>query len=374
MMILNHYIDFRLVGFFDMRQPVYFVRDIEILRQMTIKDFDNFEDHVAFIESDSDTLFGKSLFMLSEKKWRDMRATLSPAFTSSKMRHMFQFVNECAEDMVNHLIDESKQGKPVRWEMKELFSRYAVDVIASCAFGLKVNSLQDRTNEFFTIGTSSFNLKTLKVALRLVLIRTLPKLMRAINLEFFSAHAKRFFKSMVLDTMEERKKKQIIRPDMIQILMQVRSGKLKYQEEETANGDAGFATVEESNIGKLQVNRNWTDDEIVAQCFLFFAAGFDTSSTLLSFMTYELAINPDIQQKIYEEICIATASMNGARLSYDTLSKLKYLDQVICEALRKWTPAILATRKCTKDHEFNLDGNKFKIERGRAIWIPVYSV
>lgn len=120
---------FRMVGFFDVREPVYFVRDIDILRQMTIKDFDNFEDHVAFIESDSDALFGKSLFMLSEKKWRQMRATLSPAFTSSKMRHMFELVVECAEDMAKHLIDESKQGRSVRWEMKEFFSRYTSDVI-----------------------------------------------------------------------------------------------------------------------------------------------------------------------------------------------------------------------------------------------------
>lgn len=118
-----------MVGFFDVREPVYFVRDIDILRQMTIKDFDNFEDHVAFIESDSDALFGKSLFMLSEKKWRDMRATLSPAFTGSKMRHMFELVVECAEDMAKHLIDESKRGKSVRWEMKEFFSRYTSDVI-----------------------------------------------------------------------------------------------------------------------------------------------------------------------------------------------------------------------------------------------------
>lgn len=118
-----------MVGFFDVREPVYFVRDIGLLKQITIKDFDNFEDHVAFIQSDSDTLFGKSLFMLSEKKWRDMRATLSPAFTGKKMRHMFELVVECAEDMAKHLIVEFKQGNSLRWEMKEFFSRYTSDVI-----------------------------------------------------------------------------------------------------------------------------------------------------------------------------------------------------------------------------------------------------
>lgn len=58
----------RVIGFFDQREPVYLARDMEFLRQITIKDFEHFEDHVGFIESDSDTLFGKSLFLLSEKK------------------------------------------------------------------------------------------------------------------------------------------------------------------------------------------------------------------------------------------------------------------------------------------------------------------
>lgn len=50
----------------------------------------------------------------------------------------------------------------------------------------------------------------------------------------------------------------------------------------------GFAAVEESSIGKRIVKRIWNDDEIIAQCFLFFAAGFDTTSSALSFIMYEL--------------------------------------------------------------------------------------
>lgn len=45
-----------------------------------------------------------------------------------------------------------------------------------------------------------------------------------------------------------------------------------------------------------------TDDEIVAQCFIFFSAGFDTSSATMAFAVYELAKRPDIQEKIREEI------------------------------------------------------------------------
>lgn len=358
-----------------MREPVYFARDVEFIRQITIKDFDHFEDHIGFIDSESDTLFGKSLFMLNGQNWRDMRATLSPAFTGSKMRRMFELVVECADDMTKYLVEDAKQGKSIRWEMKGLFSRYTSDIIASCAFGLKVDSLKDRTNEFYTIGSASTNFGTLKTGLRLLLIRTVPKLMRAIDFEFFPFRTKQFFKSMVLDTMEERGKKHIHRPDMINVLMQVRSGNLIHQHEEAHNDDdAGFATAEESHIGKLHVKRTWDDDEITSQCFLFFIAGFDTSSTAMSFLSYELAINQNIQKRLYEEIHEVNDTLNGAHLNYDTLSKMKYMDQVISETLRRWPPAVFTNRKCTKDYECNVDGIKFLIERGKSVWLPISSI
>lgn len=251
-------------------------------------------------------------------------------------------------------------------------------MIASCAFGLKVNSLQDRDNEFFTIGRDSFKFNNFRTAGRILLIRLMPKLTSAIKFEFFPTKVREFFQSMVLDTMAEREKKQIFRPDMIHILMQIRSGNLKRQPDSEDvgmnNEDAGFATVQESTNHKGNVKTSWTDDELVAQCFIFFLAGFDTSSTLASFCAYELAINQDIQQKAYEEIRTVNAGLNGGQLTYESLSKLKYLDQVVSETLRVFPPFIFLNRRCTKDYEFDIDGQKILMERGKGLWIPTYSV
>lgn len=67
-----------MVGLFSGRQPIYLVKDVDILRQITIKDFDNFEDHDALVDSRNDTLLGNTLILLDGQKWRDMRQTLSP--------------------------------------------------------------------------------------------------------------------------------------------------------------------------------------------------------------------------------------------------------------------------------------------------------
>lgn len=303
-----------------------------------------------------------------------MRATLSPAFTGSKMRQMFELVVDCADDMAKYLREEAKQGKLIQWEMKDLFSRYASDVIASCAFGLEVNSLKDPDNEFFVLGKGPLRFSSLQFGLRSLIVRTLPKLASALNIELFPLYVRQFFNSMVIDTMAERKKRQIVRPDMINLLMQVRNGDLNYEKEETQNDDAGFATVKESNIGRVQVKRTWSDDEIVPQCLIFFTAGFESASTLMQFLSYELAINQDIQQILYEEVHGINKELNGARLTYDTLSKMKYMDRVISEALRKWPPAMVAVRKCTKECKLELDGKQIIIEKDKQFWIPIYSI
>lgn len=77
--------------------------------------------------------------MLRGQRWRDMRTTLSPAFTGSKMRQMFQFVVECSEQTVKILQKECQEStKQYAPEMKDVFTRFTNDVIATSAFGIKV--------------------------------------------------------------------------------------------------------------------------------------------------------------------------------------------------------------------------------------------
>lgn len=91
----------RIFGFFNMTEPIYMVRDPEIVKQIAVKDFDHFVDHTLNAGGGTDqdsphhSLFTDSLVALRGTKWRDMRATLSPAFTRSKMRQMFALIAEC---------------------------------------------------------------------------------------------------------------------------------------------------------------------------------------------------------------------------------------------------------------------------------------
>lgn len=164
---------------------------------------------------------------------------------------------------------------------------------------------------------------------------------------------------------------------MINMLMQVREGRniTHHSDEKSIETLDGFATVEESEIRLTRITRKWTDNELVAQCLIFFLAGFETSSSALSFAAHELGANPDIQQKLYKEIKTVNDEIGGKRISYDALQKMKYLDQVVSETLRKWPLGVQIDRICVKDYVYD-DGDKLKfhIEKGTNVVFSLYGV
>lgn len=362
----------RISGFFDFRIPQYIVRDPEAIKRIAINDFDHFEDHRNLIDESVDKVFGNMLFMMKGERWRQMRATLSPAFTGSKMRQMFGLVTECADNMTNHFIAQAKNGQTINIETRDIFTKYTNDVIATCAFGLKVDSIADPDNEFYQNGKMLTTPAKFWTAAVIFVIAKLPMIARVLN--FANSPPVVAFRKTIMETMLYRKVNNIHRPDMVNMMMQIREGTLKQQKEEKEEAK-GFATVDESEVATVALKRAWNDDEILAQFLIFYSAAFDMTANLLTLATYELTINPDIQQKLYEEIVAVERQLDGKRIDYDVLQRMKYLDQVISETLRKWPPAVQLDRLCVKDYEYN-DGDKynFKIEKGTGLIFPTYGI
>ncbi|XP_055696959.1 probable cytochrome P450 9f2 [Phlebotomus papatasi] len=368
----SRYSDHQVVGLWEMNRPFYFIRDPKLVRTIGVKSFDHFHDKVAIITGEMDPFLGNSLVMLKGQKWRDMRATLSPAFTGSKMRLMCELVVEIGEQMVEFIQKEAKEKGPQTYEMKKFFSRIATDLIATCAFGVKVDSLHDDRNAFYLNATRLSDFTKAKKLLKFFAFRAIPKVMIGLRITLNTKEDMEYLKRLVVDSMKIREEKNIYRPDMIHLLMEAQKGKLKHTQ--TDNDSAGFATVEEASTGWKKTTETWSETEIVAQCFLFLMAGYETVSTVVSFTAYELAINPDIQQKLYDEIRQMHKDLNGKRHNYETLQKMKYLDMVVSEILRKWPPAPFIDRTCTENFSVDLDnGQKLTFEKDNIMWIPVHA-
>ncbi|KAH9645240.1 hypothetical protein HF086_012118 [Spodoptera exigua] len=189
----------------------------------------------------------------SGDEWKAMRSTMSPAFTSSKIRLMVPFMEEVCLEMIKVLKQRIKDSGTSHYDMecKEVMTRYANDVIASCAFGLKVESLT-ADSEFY-LNSKSITKFTFWRFMKIMFYRLLPSVAQMMKLSLVPKETTDYFTNVVLGTMKNREKNKIVRNDMINILMEVKKGQLTHEKEDK-DADAGFATVEESHIGKKQHN------------------------------------------------------------------------------------------------------------------------
>ncbi|XP_075148978.1 putative cytochrome P450 9f2 [Haematobia irritans] len=357
--------DGKVFGIFDQRQPLYLIRDPELLKLISCGDFEYFPNRRnAFVKDDTKEshIFGSSLFFLQNAKWKDMRNTLTPAFTGSKLRNTFALMIEVAQQTSDYLQKQiqakscpmSQQEineESIELDLKDFAKRFTTDVIASTAFGLNVNSFINTENEFYTMGkkltTFSFwqNIK-------FVLITNFGWISKLLKIDLFDKRFTNYFMDLVLKTMKYRKENVIVRPDMINLLMEAK----------------GLLAQEKPKQG----NRDWNDNEMVAQCLLFFIAGYETLSTLVSFTAYELMANPDVQEKLLREINEISFEIGDEPLSYEALQKMSYMDMVLSEVLRKWPGTMAIDRVCNKDVSYDLEnGNTLNFKIGDTVWFPI---
>ncbi|KAF7403872.1 hypothetical protein HZH68_006666 [Vespula germanica] len=341
----NFYPKDKYVGFFDLSNPVFIIRDPELIKMIAVKSFDNFPDHRSLVDEVQDPLFGKNLFSLKGDRWRETRTMLSPAFTLSKLKGMFKLMNECGADFTDYLSKMPKDKRTI--EMKDVFTRYTNDVIATCAFGISINSMRDRDNDFYVLGRQATSFEGIQ-SLKFFLIRSFPNIVKFFNIKFIPDKINNFFKNVVEEVINTRDRKKIVRSDMIQLMMEARDK-------------------------RAEMGQELSLIDIVAQAFIFFFGGFDTVSTAMCFTCHEIGINPDMQKRLQREIDEVIEKTNG-NPTYEVINNMKYLDAVINESLRRYPIAIFLDRMCIEDFELppSLPGKKpLILKKGTNVWFPV---
>ncbi|XP_052870416.1 probable cytochrome P450 6a17 [Anopheles cruzii] len=161
----------------------------------------------------------------------------------------------------------------------------------------------------------------------------------------------RFFLGVVRDTVELREREKIVRNDFMDLLLKLKNtGRLE---------DGG------EQIGHI------TFEEIAAQAFIFFTAGYDTSSTAMTYTLYELALNQAAQEKA--RACVReTMQKYDGQLTYEALSNMPYLEQCINETLRKHPPVAILERNADKD--YRIPNSALVLRRGQKVMIPIYAM
>uniref|UniRef100_A0A4W6CPR9 Cytochrome P450 3A n=1 Tax=Lates calcarifer TaxID=8187 RepID=A0A4W6CPR9_LATCA len=312
-------------GIFDGRQPVLCITDPAMIKTVLIK-----ECYSLFTNRRNFRLNGPlydAVSIAEDDQWRRIRSVLSPSFTSGRLKEMFDIMKRHSANLISSMKKKADKDEPL--ELKEFFGPYSMDVVTSTAFSVDIDSLNNPSDPFVT------NIKKMlkfdlfsPLFLAVAFFPFMGPVFEKLEFSFFPASVTDFFYAALKKIKSNREtSKQTSRVDFLQLMI-----------------DSQRKRGEEQDKGL-------SDHEILSQAMIFIFAGYETSSSSLCFLAYNLARNPHVMKRLQEEI--DSTFPNKAPIEYQALMQMEYLDSVVNESLRLYPIAARLERVAKSTVEIN---------------------
>ncbi|XP_075168865.1 cytochrome P450 6A1-like [Haematobia irritans] len=324
-------------------RPAVLFLDMAVIKRVLITDFSNFSDRGLYYNEKSDPLMA-NLFFMDGHKWRNMRNILSPTLTSGKLRIMYSTLLQVDEEFLK-VIGERIHHDAIL-DVRDLLARFTIDIIGRVVFGIECNSLRNLNTEFMTLGRKAIDVPRHSEWI-INLIESFPNVARKLGMRIIPEDVHQFFMRIVRETLEYREQNHIQANDFMNVLIELKN--------KTDEDSLSF-------------------QEVAAQLFLFFLAGFETSASTMSFALYELALHQDIQERLRTEINEAYGSNSPSEINYDTIMNLRYLNQVLTETIRKYPIGTFIARRALDDYQIPDYPAKYTVEKGTTCIISIWGI
>ncbi|XP_076848461.1 thromboxane-A synthase isoform X2 [Brachyhypopomus gauderio] len=372
----------KVCGYYLGRRPVVVVADPDMLRQIMVKEFHNFTNRMNLRTATKPV--SESVLLLRDDRWRRVRSILTPSFSAARMKEMVPLINTATETLLNNLSTFAESGESV--DIHRCFGCFTMDVIASVAFGIQVDSQKDPENPFVHHASKFFSFSFFRPIM--FIFMAFPFLigpLRALIPNKGRDEMNSFFINSIQKIIKQRDELPASqrRRDFLQLMLDVRSGtecaslehfdvvnhetvQANVQGQRAEEPDDSPAALGHESPRHAQSKRMMTEDEIIGQAFIFLVAGYETSSNTLAFVCYLLAIHPRCQEKLQREVDDFYTKYGSA--DYSNVQELKYLDMVVCEALRLYPPGFRFAREvehnCWVNGQFLPKGVTIEIAAG----------
>ncbi|KAG6453024.1 cytochrome P450 6B4 [Manduca sexta] len=344
--IYNEFPNEKVVGFYRMTSPALLIRDLDIIKQILIKDFETFPDRGVEFSKEG---LGDSLFHCDSITWKALRSHLTPLFTSERLKYSVNLMtNEC-DKFIQHV--ENVCLKHKEQEMVQLIQKYTMASIFASFFGISANTIEDSTGVFDQMDESIFKIQRVSEIEFL-----LPGILKKMNLSIFNKTTVRFCYKIV-EAVKLLKGDPTVINDLMDILLALqRKGEVQ-SPKKADNAE--------------QVLLKMTDHVLASQVLIFFAAGYANNTYILSYALYHLAKNPEIQKKLIAEIDEVLKRFEG-QVTYESIKEMTYLDQVFSETLRLHSTANSLQRCAARNYV--IPGTDVVIQKGVTVTISAMAI
>lgn len=346
--IYDQYPNEKLVGLYRMTTPCLLIRDLDIINQILIKDSDKFNDRGFAFSKEG---LGTNLFHADGDTWKVLRNKFSPMFTSGKLRNMLHLMTDLGDKFADYVHKECLH-QPEQ-EVRSIVERYFMANISACAFGLDLDiDSKDQIEQLQRLDKIMFA-KTFFTELDMMF----PGILLKTNLDLFPKKVTDFFNNIVKLINTQRNGKPTSRRDFMDLILEMKNeGEL--QSKKRADND---------KVIQLEVS----DSLISAQAFIFYSAGYETSTSSMACMLYLLAKHPEIQDKLHAEIEQILKKYNG-EVTYDALNEMTYLKMVFSETLRMFAIADNIFRKASEDYP--IPGTDVVVAKGQTVIVSGFGI
>ncbi|XP_062560967.1 cytochrome P450 4d1-like isoform X2 [Armigeres subalbatus] len=277
---------------------------------------------------------GDGLLLSKRHKWHARRKAITPAFHFKILDQFVDVFDRNAAELVDVLGKHADSGET--FDMFPYVLLYALDVICESAMGTSVNALRNTDCEYVQAVKAAANIS----------IRRMFDFIRRTPLFYLTPSYQRLRKALKVlhgytDKVIKSRRKELMN---------------KTNEQDGVSDEFGEKRRDAflDMLLKTSINgKPLTDLEIREEVDTFMFEGHDTTTSAVVFTLFNLAKNPEIQQKVFDEIVSVIGKDPNERIELSHLNDLDYLEMSIKETLRLYPSVPMIGRKCVEETTIN---------------------
>eukprot|EP00183_Erythrolobus_madagascarensis_P006333 CAMPEP_0185846660 /NCGR_PEP_ID=MMETSP1354-20130828/2221_1 /TAXON_ID=708628 /ORGANISM="Erythrolobus madagascarensis, Strain CCMP3276" /LENGTH=668 /DNA_ID=CAMNT_0028546837 /DNA_START=145 /DNA_END=2148 /DNA_ORIENTATION=+ len=301
-------------------------------------------------------IMGKGLIPADFETWKRRRRAIAPGFHNKWLNRMVSLFGDCSSELVAQLEKRADDQKVV--DMETMYCSVALDIIGKAVFNY----------DFGSVTKESPIIKAVYSCLR--------------EAEHRSTFLFPYWNIPVVGGLVPRQQRfredlKLINRTLDELIAAAVASKDEADLEELENMD--YSSVEDPSLLRFLVDLRGEDatcTQLRDDLMTMLIAGHETTAAVLTWMTYQLARNPNELRKAQHEIDTVLGTGSDQRLpTMEDIRSLPFLRRALAETLRLYPEPPLLIRRALTDHTLpEASGVKLKLLRGNDIFLCLYTL